>query len=643
MELRYIILNGKTPIESLSDGGHPIEEVEQYEHLGLLIPKPYVVLDIDSREEADLLLDIVRSEHVKCGVMQTPHGAHFWFKSDTEMKNSVKTRLAIGLTGDFRSWGTKQGRAKLSYTRVKRDGKWCEWLIEPNDIGEFPHWLRPVHKGADFAHMEAGDGRNQELFNYILALTQRGFTQEQTKETLRIINDYVFLEPLEESELATITRDESFPDPETLVPEFFDEKGNFQHDVFAIHLISDMRIVTVDGVTYVYRDGYYQPAEREIERRMIDLFPSIRISQRRETLDYIQIITAVSPDSLPTNEYYLNCENTRLDVRTLEELPFSPESMDFVRIPVVYDPTAKSDLLVATLRKVFCYDDEVMLLFEEMVGYMLMKNARFRKGFLLHGSGSNGKSTVLNVLKAFLGHRNVSTVELKDLGSDRFLPAELYHKLANIGDDIEATEIKDTAKIKKLFTGESQPVQRKFGQPFDLYNHAKLVFSCNELPRITDRSDGMYSRLVFIPFNAKFSPNDPDFDPFIEEKLTAPVALSALLNLGLRGLSRLLSRGRFTEPQSVLESSEAYRIENSTTLSWVNDESLTIDQLTNVPTEHLYGEMCDWCQRRRVKYPPGFRTFHRDLENEFKLTRKRARNADTGGKYKWVFVAVTDE
>ena len=104
--------------------------------------------------------------------------------------------------------------------------------------------------------------------------------------------------------------------------------------------------------------------------------------------------------------------------------------------------------------------DSVIDLFEEMVGYILIKNCRFRKGFILYGGGHNGKSTVLNLLKKFVGEENLSTIELKKL-SDTFLTAELENKLANIGDDIDASEIGDTGTIKKLFTGESMTVQRE--------------------------------------------------------------------------------------------------------------------------------------------------------------------------------------
>jgi putative DNA primase/helicase len=185
-------------------------------------------------------------------------------------------------------------------------------------------------------------------------------------------------------------------------------------------------------------------------------------------------------------------------------------------------------------------------------------------------------------------------------------------------------------------------VQRKYQEPFILKNHAKMIFSCNTLPRIADKSQGMYSRLMFIPFTATFTPDDEDFDPFIEDKVTTPEALSYLLNIGLRGLRRLLHNNRFTEPEVVKEALESYKTENSTVLTWAVEEGITLSQLLEETTDVLFSDFKDWCSRSDIKYGASIRTFHKELEDRYGLERQRIRNADTGGKYKWKFVIKLD-
>ena len=641
--MQYIILNNdKTPAEKLTDGGHALKEVEGFDNVGVLVPSPYIVLDFDTTSDAEIMLKIVQDLKIKCLVMKTARGYHFWFKSDKPWKNFKKTRLAIGIYADCRSYG------KLSYTVIKKDGEWREWLqtFPENEIEEVPCWLCPLSFNKySFKGMKDGDGRNQDLFNYILVMQSKGYTKEQITETITIINNYVFAEPLSELELNTILRDESFKSAEELADSpnstWFDEDGKFQHNIFAELLVKNMNIITVNETCYVYKDGYYQRAERAIDRKMVELYPTIRRAQRMEVTDYIKILTCMKPDDIQKQEYIINLKNTRLDLRSGKTLPFDPSVIDFCRIPVTYNPDAYCADLDKTLNKVFNHDRQVIDLFEEMVGYMLIKNCRFRKGFLFYGSGSNGKSTILNLLKKFIGEENCSTIEIEKL-SDRFKTAELENKLVNIGDDINRRDIVDTGTIKKLFTGESVTVERKGQDPFTLKNYAKMIFSCNDIPRIADKTYGMYSRLMLIPFTAKFTAADEDFDPFIEDKITTDEALSYLLNIGLRGLRRLLHNNHFTQSEVVADALENYKVDNSTVLTWIIEEGITTKQLLSDTTDKLFSDFKDWCARSDIKYGASIRTFHKEIEDKYNFERKRVRNAETGNKYKWQFIVKLD-
>jgi len=169
-----------------------------------------------------------------------------------------------------------------------------------------------------------------------------------------------------------------------------------------------------------------------------------------------------------------------------------------------------------------------------------------------------------------------------------------------------------------------------------------MIFSCNEIPRIADKTYGMYSRLILIPFTAKFSPSDEDFDPFIEDKITTDEALSYLLNLGLRGLRRLLRNNDFTQPKVVTEALENYKVDNSTVLTWVAEEGITTKQLLNDTTDKLFSDFKDWCARSDIKFGTSIRTFHKEIEDKYGYERIRVRNTETGGKHKWKFVVKLD-
>lgn len=634
--MQYVILDDqKRATHKFKDGkgAKTWEEAKEFDNVGLIVPKPFIVLDFDTKSDAEIMLEIVEALDLKCRVMRTTRGIHVWFRSVEPWKCFKKTRLAIGIYSDCKS------HSKNAYVKIKDSGVMREWIRKtPTDeIQEVPRWLYPVSNPShkfEFKGMRDGDGRNQELFNYIVYLQTKGFTRDEIRAAIEVINDHVFEDPLSEFEISTICRDEAFKPDEEIAKQIEEKKTvGFKHNEFGDELIETYHIITVNNQLYVYEDGYYQQDEKIIERKMIELFPAIKQTQRAEVLAYIRIKTHIRSEDLKVKPYIINLRNTRYDIRSGKCLEFSPDVIEFDRIPVTYDPSAYCADLDKMLNRVFLGDREVINLFEEMVGACLLKRNSYQKAFILIGSGSNGKSTILDMIEEFLGPRNYSSLPLEKV-TDRFNMAELENRLANIGDDIDNVTIRDSGTLKKMISGESITVERKGERPFKLSPYATHIYSANAIPRSFDKSDGFYRRWLFIPFNAKFSAEDPDYDPLIEEKITTDNALSYLLNIGIRGATRLIKRGRFTEPESVKEALEHYKTENSTTLSWIDDKALDVDYFLDNSTDKLYADFTDWCKLSGIKSGniTGKKTFYKEIVYKFEFEDRPRQKAD-GKRY----------
>ena len=632
--MQYVILDeAKRATHKFKDGigAKTWDEAKDFDNVGLIVPKPFIVLDFDTKSDADIMLKIIETIDLKCRVMKTTRGIHVWLRSAEPWKCFKKTRLAIGIYSDCKS------HSKNAYVKIKDSGVMREWIRKTptEEIEDVPRWLYPVSNPSgkfEFKGMKDGDGRNQELFNYIVYLQTKGFTRDEIKETIDVINDQVFDDPLPEYEISTICRDDAFKPDEEIAAQIEEKKTvGFKHNEFGDELIVDHKLITVNDQLYVYEDGYYQRDERIVENKMIDRFPAIKQRQRAEVLSYIRIRTHINAADIVRNPYILNLKNTRLDIRSGKCLEFTPEAIEFDRIPVTYDPSAYCADLDKMLNRVFLGDREVINLFEEMVGSCLIKHNNYQRAFMLYGSGANGKSTVLDLIKKFLGVRNYTSISLEKV-TDRFNIAELENKLANIGDDIDNVIIKDTGTLKKMFSGNDMMAERKGERPFTLQPYATHIYSANAIPRSFDKSDGFYRRWLFIPFNAKFSAEDPDYDPLIEDKITTDEALSYLLNIGIRGASRLIKRGRFTEPQSVKDALDRYKTENSTTLSWIEDKDLNEDYFLDNPTDQLYADFTDWCKLSGIKSGniTGKKTFFKEIVYKFDFEEKPRQKG--GGK-----------
>lgn len=634
--MRYIKLASgtKKPVEKLTTT-YTKSEIAEYPSVGMMLEKPYVVVDADDAKTADAIYRIIQGENIPCRVMQTTRGMHFWFKTTEPMKNSIKPQTGLTLHVDYRSWGIKDdGSPKLSYVKVKDEGTWRKWLRKCStaEMAEIPIWLKPLSSKYSFMEMGSGDGRNQVLFEYILTLQSKRMSREDIRETINLINRYLFAQPLPQAEINTILRDESFKAEEDIEAQaWFSPKGAFLHNIFGDYVVKDMQIITYHDRTYVYEDGYYQESDNTILAKMIELYPSITQKQRNEVLTYIKIVTHVEEAS--QSDYWLNVKNGRLDLRNRKLHPHDPKYVDFERINASYDPTVKDAAVDTILRRVFCNDDELLELFKEIIGYSLLKNTRFQMAFFMTGTGSNGKSTILGMVKNMFGLKNTASLSLTDM-EDKFKVAELENKLINIGDDISNTPIKDTGKFKKLVSGEGVMVERKNQRPFELINYATFWFSANKMPNFGDKSDGMQRRISILPFNAKFNPKDTDYDPDIADKVMTDTAMSYLLNLAIDGIHKLRAKGRFTQPRLVVEANEGYKVESSSVLQWFDDTGYAPITLETKTTQYWYERYKQWCFDAGYAKPFSRRQFVSELGAKYDLISSRKRTgqgADSTG------------
>lgn len=600
---------------------YPLEDASRFSETGVIVPEPYVVVDIDDMGEAERLTALVQAENIKCQIMQTTRGRHFWFVSDRPVKNTVKTMTAIGLRADYRSYG------KQSQVCVRLNGQWRQWLTDYpwDEIALLPRWLRPLKQNKyTFLGMKDGDGRNSALYEYQCVLSTHGFSRDEGFQTLRLINRYIFDEPLQPKELDIICREEAYPavsEESDLDAPWFGARGKFLHNIMGNLLVEEMPIVSLHGQLYVYRDGRYQQGENAILRAIVEKFPEAKRTQQTEVLNYLSIQKHI--DEAPVDEYIINVLNGRLNLKTGELTPHTPDALDFQQINAAFDKTAYCEALDHMLVRIFCGDGQLYKLFEELLGYCLLKNCRMQQIFIFFGDGNNGKSTLLRVITSFIGTGNYTTLSLQDLETT-FRPAELENKLVNLGDDIPYTTIKDSSRLKSISSGENVLVERKNKDPFILRNYATLIYTTNKMPHVNDKSYGFYRRLTLIPLDARFSREDPDYDPDISQKVVTEEARSYLLNMAVRGLRRLLKHG-FTKSSKVEKAKETYRQKSSTTLTWVAENAIGEADILEKSTGEVYFQFKSWCETEGIEKVPKQLNFTEEIKKEFGVVTGTAR------------------
>ena len=563
------------------------EQVKSLPEYAGILSEDTILIDIDDFEQSEILMNIVEDLQLACRVYQTTRGKHFLFKNKGVETCKTKVNLAIGLTADIKV-GIKNSYSILKYKGKERPIIYD--IYEDEEYGELPIWLTPIKTNTDFLNMKKGDGRNQALFNYILSLQSNGFSVDEARNCIKLINKYVLKDPLDERELEVVLRDDAFKKP------MFFEGKEFLFDKFAKYLISTHHIIKLNNQLHIYKDGIYVNDLSIIESEMITHISKLSKQKRQEVMSYIYI--SIRDNSERANAKYIAFNNGVLNIETNEFMNFSPNIIITNKINFNYNPNAYFEVGDKTLNKIACNDPKIRMLLEEVIGYTFYTRNELRKSFILIGDKANGKSTFLDMIKTILGDENTSALDLGELG-DRFKTAELYGKLANIGDDIGDEFIANPAIFKKIVSGDRINAERKGQDPFDFNPHCKLLFSANNIPRIKDKSGAVLSRLIIVPFNAQFSSDDPDYDPYIKYKLRSEENIEYMIQLGLLGLKRVLLNNGFTASEKVQKELEEYNESNNPIILFFNETERC--DVVNQPAPFVFQKYSEFCLRNNFQ------------------------------------------
>jgi putative DNA primase/helicase len=219
-----------------------------------------------------------------------------------------------------------------------------------------------------------------------------------------------------------------------------------------------------------------------------------------------------------------------------------------------------------------------------------------------------------------LGEDNTANLDLCEIG-DRFRTAELTGKLANIGDDINDEWVSNTATFKKVVSGDVVTAERKGKDPFKLRSFAKFFFSANSLPRLGRGKDSsaVLDRLVIIPFDAKFTKNDADYDPFIKYKLRSEDVMEALIANAIPALQSVLIDQEFAHCSKIEEHMVEFEKSNNPILEFF-DELDDRDYL-NEPVKVVYQKYHGFCLSNNLQAMSAIE-FQKQMKKQFNLVVK---------------------
>ena len=313
----------------------------------------------------------------------------------------------------------------------------------------------------------------------------------------------------------------------------------------------------------------------------------------------------------------------RLDQHTREDLITKLADVEYV-------PRASAPVFLAFINDILP-NLAVQMFVQRYLGYCLTALTREQVFALFHGEGRNGKSTLVDIVAKILADYSTS-VPISTLVNDSRggkgseatpdlarLPGARFVRTA---EPREGPSF-DESLIKGLTSGEPLPV-RRLNQDFnDIYPTFKLAISVNRKPTIRGNDDGIWRRVLLVPFDVQIPVEKVDKQ--LSDKLWAERA--GILNWLLDGLRQYMELGGLHPPEEVMAATQEYRDESDLIGSFVRAAlEITRYEHDQVEAGRLYSVFVQFCKRQGIT-PLAGTTFNRRLPKaaaQFGFTKGKA-------------------
>lgn len=302
----------------------------------------------------------------------------------------------------------------------------------------------------------------------------------------------------------------------------------------------------------------------------------------------------VAPGELDADPWALNVENGTINLKTQDLGPHRREDFLSKVIPVRYDPQARCPTWEAFLERIFSGNAVMIGFVQRAVGYSLTGDTSEQCLFLLHGSGSNGKTTLTEVLRQLGGEyarqADFATFLEREHDGARNDLAALKGARIVTANEADARRAFSESVVKLVTGGDTITARFLFKEFFEFRPEFKLWLAANQRPRIKGTDHAIWRRIKLVPFDVTIS--DEERDPHMVEKLAAE--LPGILAWALRGLADWQEKG-LAVPAEVKDATAAYRAEEDQVGRFVGDRCI-LDPQASETVKALFAAYVKWCE-----------------------------------------------
>lgn len=340
------------------------------------------------------------------------------------------------------------------------------------------------------------------------------------------------------------------------------------------------------------------------------------IINSKERMEIINAIKQTSRKKRPKEpkKSWIQFKDEIIDLETGNRFEASPKY--FITNPISYN-LGKTDK-TPNMDKVFeeWVGKKYTKTLYQIISYCLIRDYPINRIFCFIGSGMNGKSKYLELLKNFIGEDNCCSTELDTLINSRFEVSRLYKKSCCLMGETNFNNMSRTSMLKKLSGGDLIGFEIKNKKPFEDMNYAKIIISTNNLPTTDDKTLGFYRRWLIIDFPNTFNEKKDILDEIPHEEY------ENLANKCVGLLIELLKDREFHNEGTIEERIEKFEAKSDFLQKFL-DDFIEEDLNEYISKSEFYKKFCEWCEENK----------HRKMAENTLGKKMKEKGIDAGKKY----------
>lgn len=318
------------------------------------------------------------------------------------------------------------------------------------------------------------------------------------------------------------------------------------------------------------------------------------------------------PHELDADPWLLCCENGTVDLRSGELQPHQREDLITKSTRLPYSPGADCPRFRTFLGEIFCGDWELAAYVLRFLGYGLTGSTREQMFSLWHGHGSNGKSTLIKIIRYVLGdYAQILSGDMlierrSGRASETASPdvARLRGTRFAAGEETKDGQRWNESLVKQLTGGGRIVARHLYGEPIEFEPTWKLVLAVNHRPVVRGTDFGMWRRIHLVPFEAEFANEKADHGLDDKLRAEAPGILALLVKACLEWQEQGLK-----PPQKVLDATQSYRRSQDVVGAFLDE---CCEATGECPMSQMYQTYRNWADKSG-EYRHGKHSFNNQL------------------------------